>query len=273
MTKTLTIFGLLTLLLISTAFAELKISGNSILDKDDNIWSQNVRIDYPNSEEIGEFQTSEKITIMLGCEDLGVFNTANPTHTIINVSLFADYYGFGINQFFFKNFTNNFQNYGCEEGSPSCDITNTPPSTISDNFLCTLFGLHCEVTLIGQIETDYYLNAGEYLSLSLITYYNQTNGALEDSFCRFRIKTISKNCEGCGEKSFEEVTKELSQRQAEFDTKNSVFSYITTTTDKNYQIWAIIYWFIKIGIFVGAIFLLISIPFYAYTVIKKHFPK
>lgn len=271
MTKTKQIWtiALMFLLFLPLAFAEIKISGNTFLDIEDNIWTQHVTVEYPDIE--AQPQTSLGMRAKLSCEDLSVFNSNNSAHQIRNASLRTFYHQQNNVFNFFINYTDIERDYGCSDNSPSCDITNTPPSILSDNFLCTFFGIHCTITQIGTIEIPFTLRKGENINLNLVTYFNSTDGAVADSFCRFGLTFDSRNCEGCSGKSFEEVTNAIETQAENFATKTTVFSFINSLVDLNFQIWAIISYIVKIGVLIGAVFGLFYLIFWIYNFVKNEF--
>lgn len=76
-------------------------------------------------------------------------------------------------------------------------------------------------------------------------------------------------CEGCGDKTFEQLTQEnlfLSQRIAE---ETAVYTKIQSLIDKNYQIWVILSWFVKIALIFLAVTLMFVGIYYFYLFFKS----
>src|SRR3989344_4720150 len=259
---------MLLLVLMPMAYADLIVnSGDSILNNDDNTYTKITHVVFPSEDRF--LAKNLRLSIELGCEDLEVFNSANPQYTIRNVSLKTSYIhklifntttGTSINPPVFETIR---KDYGCTDNSPSCDVTNTPittggTSTFFRQLACILGFATCPVELASIRQIDFNLIDGEVLDLFMVTYFNGTS-IVEDSFCTYGISLDSQNCRGCDEKSFEETVKELETRQDNFETKTTIFNFVNNLIDLNYQLWVIISYIVKIGVLIGAIFGLIYI--------------
>lgn len=235
-------------ILSAIAIAEVDISGTSILDSDTNTWTQHVFANYQDIE--GQPDTSINLILRLGCEDMTAFNSANPTHHVGNVSmLVANYKRDNIGLLASFNWSVMQIAYGCSSGNPSCDTSNTP----------------------ALIDYPFTLKKGENIAIDLKTYFNTTNGLIDDSPCTFGVEFDSRNCDGCSGKSFQEVTKEIEEQQSTFQVKNTIFNYVNTAIGYNFEIWAILYYIIIIGVFIGSIVGIIYIIFWIYFYLRNNF--
>jgi hypothetical protein len=236
------------ILLVGTAFAEVQSRSNSYLDEEDNTWTQHTLFEYPDDDIASISHLIVKVRI--SCEDLEAFNTANENNQIYNVSLktiYTEYYSSN------SSYETIEANYGCTDGSSSCDTTNTP----------------------ATLDFEYKFKEGEDLQLMLVTYFNESNattgGAVYDSICRYDMSFDSRNCEDCGDVTFEEVTTQLENQQVTFDTKSSIISMFNSLVGYNFMIWAIISYIVKIGGLIFAIVGMIYTIFWLYLFFKREF--
>lgn len=283
MKKTI-LFWIIGIIIISTMVdvnAEISSYGISNINKEQNTWTQQAYMSYEAVE--GMPNSAEKLTLKIGCEDIGQYNSNRPYNNVKNVSLRTlhykqdSYLGDDNYAYIFES-----NDYGCSDNSPTCDYTNTPPSTTATDWQCTIASwiqfwrydeFHCTTSTIGQVEIPATMKKGETLLLQLVTYFNTTNGAIDDSPCRFSVAVNSRNCKGCEGKTFEEVTNELENNQASFEVKSTVYGYVTQIIDINFEIWTIIYYIVNIGVFIGAIIAMIYAVIWIYLFIKYELGK
>jgi len=257
---------------IPIGFAEIAISGSSNLDDDDAIYSKYTYLNFPSEDRL--FSKNLFLTVELGCESISSFNSANPSYSVRNVSL-RTIYTKKIPQN--NSFEIIFKDYGCAFDTPTCDVTNTPITTgTTENFFqqiaCALGFATCPVALASIRAIPFELQDGEHLSLALVTYFNGSL-IIDDSPCTYGESFDSQNCRGCDGKTFEETINLLEERKETFTKKNSVFGFIDNVVDLNFDIWIIISYIIKIGVFIFAIFGTIYSVFWIFFFIRNEFGK
>lgn len=245
------IFPIIFVIMLSIVNAEIFVSTNSFLNPTQDTFTRSTYVSYPLIEDDKTF-TPEILDITLSCEGINSFNSANPTYAVRNSSLITEY--IYRNEFLdpagvFLIVQQNFSkiDYGCTEGSPTCDGSNTP---------------------LLERRIRFALKEGEHLTISQVTYFNQSN-IIDDSPCSYGLEFTSQNCRGCESLSFEQVTEKLEKKQENFNHVNSVVSLINQIIDVNFALWVYLSYIIKIALIIGVIFGIIYMFFWLYLFIKR----
>lgn len=76
-------------------------------------------------------------------------------------------------------------------------------------------------------------------------------------------------CKGCSIKSFEIITQENKKLEDRISQETGVYTNIQNVVDKNYLIWQILSWFVKIGLIFLAISLIFLAMYYFYLFFKS----
>lgn len=257
--KKILILLILMISLCSIANAEIHVYGNAILDSDDKTWTQHSYITFEESETI-LFLHSSKVIVTIGCEDLATFNIANPEHTIINASLnwlemdYQTVNGSYIREPVFIE----------GELSPSEPY---PPNWFVA-LIWELFGLPEQPQY--YVEKKFNIGEGESLTLDLVTLFNETNGTVEDSYCRYSVSVESVNCDSCGDLQYEEVIQAVDHREEIFGAVISpTYTFLNEFVNLNFMVWAILSWLIKIFVMIGSMVFMFYCIFWLYFWVKK----
>ncbi len=115
---------------------------------------------------------------------------------------------------------------------------------------------------------SFLLYKGEFLTLDLITQYNETQ-ALDDSACTYALEFESINCQSCGTNTYEEVIDEIDQRRETFETTTSIYTFVNQFVNLNFQLITIIAFIFKIFVIIGAITLLFYGIFWVYFMLRN----
>lgn len=247
MRKIIPIILMMIFVLSSISFAELAINEDGRSNSAKLIYTKTMNINFPQESRF--FSKNIPVNLDIGCEDISLWNIANPNYQVKNVS-FKLIYDKRTDNTLFSSTIPTYEilinDTGCSVGSSSCDTGNTP---------------------ITDRKIEYILRDGESLSVQETTYFN--NSVITDSPCSFLITATSENCRGCSAQTYEQTIKSLDIRKSTFDTKNYLYSIVSNTIDFNYMIWNIVSWIIKIGVIFFVIIGTIYVLFYFVFFIKE----
>jgi len=87
-------------------------------------------------------------------------------------------------------------------------------------------------------------------------------------FGRFTTYLSTYECDGCGEKTFEEISNEIEQRQQVTANELEIYNKVQTAIDWNFQMWVIASWIFKIILVILGIVLIFAVGYYFYKFLK-----
>lgn len=125
------------------------------------------------------------------------------------------------------------------------------------------------VSQSGEITTS--LVDKDTLIADMDCHYTDVNSLYEDSVLVGRYTTFmpSFECKGCGEKSLEELSKEIETNEAILSKELTFYRNIQNLISMNFQLWIIISWFIKISLLFVALGLLIGGVYILYKMFEE----
>lgn len=105
----------------------------------------------------------------------------------------------------------------------------------------------------------------------LICHYTDPNYLFIDNALFGRLTTYlsTYECDGCGEKTFEQISNELVQKEQVTANELEIYDKIQTVIDWNFQIWVIASWIFKIVLVVLAIVLIFAVGYYFYKFLEN----
>jgi hypothetical protein len=170
------------------------------------------------------------------------------------------------------------------------------PNAIVDycNFTITVFRNIYDLSLFGttnykiinttlEITNDYFdsaitsvnhqinLRAKDSASVDMSCHYTNKDTLFIEGHYFGEITAFVPNyaCKGCSEYSFEELSNENAKLQETVDQETSVYAKIQGLVDKNYIIWQIFSWFVKIALLLFSVGLLFAGMYYFYIFFKS----
>jgi len=111
----------------------------------------------------------------------------------------------------------------------------------------------------------------DVLSTSMTCHYTNPDTLFIDSayFGQYSIFFPAHECVGCDEFSFEELTQENNRFAEKVDAEIGIYSTVQSIVDKNFQLWQILRWVLRIAMLIGAIGLIFAGGYFFYSYIKK----
>ena len=111
----------------------------------------------------------------------------------------------------------------------------------------------------------------DILSISMACHYTNPDTLFIESlyFGQYSIFFPAHECVGCDKYSFEELTQENEKITERINQETSIYSSIQKVIEKNYQLWLILKWVLRIALLIGAVGLIFAGIYFFYQYIKK----
>jgi hypothetical protein len=135
-------------------------------------------------------------------------------------------------------------------------------TTITDNFYLT----NASLGTIG-----YRLHHEDVLSIAMTCHYTNPDTLFIDSlyFGQFSTFFPAHECLGCDKYSFEELTQENENFQDRVEEEMNIYTAIQNIIEKNYMLWVIMKWVLRIALIIGAVGLIFAGMYFFYVYIKN----
>lgn len=152
--------------------------------------------------------------------------------------------------------------YDSTLGLTNWKIVNTTLETTNTYFANT--------SATNQVN-QYELRARDGLIADIDCHYTNPETLFIDNIYFGQISSYvpAYECEGCGDKTFEQLTQENLVLEQRISEETGVYTQIQSLVDKNYTIWVILSWFVKIALIFLAIALMFVGIYYFYLFFKS----